>query len=513
MYLLGIDIGTTNWKVAAYTLAGKMAAQRSVAAILHDEGEGCATYDPDEVWATVARLLREVTREIGGGDRVMGLGISSVGEAGLFIDREGKWLCRAMAWFDARTRPQALWWEKNLGKPPIYQTTGFPLQHIGSLNKVMWIREHWPEIYERGDKWLHLNGFLAHRLTGVAAIDYSMGSRTMAMNLDTLDWSAELLSKAGIAPEKLPPIVSGCQVLGNVTRKAAEETGLSTRAIVVAGGYDHLCGAFGAGCFMSGSVLDSTGTSEVALVAFDQPVRNERLLNCAVATGAQTARNSYYLAGILPASGAVIEWLRELLSDTPSNGESTKIYHQMILEAQAVPMGSEGMLILPHLRGSVTPVEDACSRAAIVGARAYHKRGHLIRAAFESLSYDLRLNLEVIQEHASVKVTNMKVTGGGAKNEFWLQIKADITGLPIEIPACGDATTLGLAMLAGIGAGLYADETDVLHQVYQRRKVIEPNPETAKIYNQIYQELYKPLYSNFAQHYQRLSVLFPEGKQ
>ncbi|NPV52614.1 MAG: carbohydrate kinase [Firmicutes bacterium] len=499
MYLLGIDIGTTNWKVTLYDENGGAVAAFSSPTVVHSDSAGRVVYNPDEIWATVTAGIRQVLSQVKYPQDVRAIGVASMGEAGVLIDRRGQCLYPAMAWYDPRTAPQLEWWVRTFGRYEVYEITGLPPQHIASINKIMWLRDNEPEAYTRADKWLCLADFVTYRLCGECAMDYSLASRTMVFDLRRREWSLEMLEHAGVEASLLPPLRLSGTPLGHITRQAQEETGLSPGTIVVVGGYDHLCGALAGNAFTSSSMLDSGGTSEVLLSVVDAGSVNigNALCDAQFAFGVHVVKDAYYIAGILPASGGVIEWLKDQLAHEElerARETGASIYQVMADEASSSPPGARGVFMLPHLKGRVSPYCGEKSRAAFVGLSFYHDRRDLFRAALEGLCYELRFNLDAMKELALIRPPQkMQAIGGAVRNKLWMQMKADMTGAVIEVPDVEEATTLGAALLAGIGSGIYRDEQDAIQRTYKIREVFHPNPEMTRKYDLYFRRVYKPL--------------------
>ncbi len=246
--VIGIDIGTTNWKVVAYDENGQQLARVRRPVMVHEEPGGRAHYDPEEVWGFVVEGLREVARQLGPEDarRVAGIAATSMGEAGVLVDEAGQALYPAIAWFDPRTEAQGRFWREKVDPYQVYEVTGFPPQYIASVNKVMWIREHEPARFARARRWLCMADYVAFRLSGEQAMDFSLACRTMAFDIRRRAWSGELLSLAGIDPALFPLAVPSGTALGRLRAEVAEATGLPTSAVIAAGGQDHWCGALAA---------------------------------------------------------------------------------------------------------------------------------------------------------------------------------------------------------------------------------------------------------------------------
>lgn len=502
--IIGIDIGTTNWKVVAYTEDGTLLAQYKSGAMVHEEPGGRATYEPEELWAFVLDGLRSVVSRLGpeASRRVVGMAVTSMGEAGVLLDAKEEALYPAIAWYDLRTEPQGLFWREQADPYRVYEVTGFPPQYIASINKLMWIREHEPDAFAKARRWLCLADYIAFRLSGEQAMDYSLACRTMAFDIRRRTWSQELLGLAGLEPSLMPPPVPSGTALGKVRREVAEATGLPDTVVVAAGGQDHWCGALAVGVVEPGDLLDSAGTAEAVLVVLEKPVFSKALFESGFSVGCHVVPDRYYVLGAQQMAGGTIDWLRQTLGQVEEEaarqaGEGPAgVYRRLMALAETAPPGSQGLLFLPHLRGAITP-PDGLSKGAWVGLRPYHGRSDLIRAGVEGLAHEFTHIVHQLTTLTQTSTRHAAAIGGGARNQFWLQLKADISSLTLNVGAVEEATTLGAAVLGGVGAGLWKDAVEASEQVRHFSHVIRPRPEMTAAYRRTH-ELYQRLYPALA---------------
>lgn len=477
-YLIGIDAGTTNQKAILFDENGTIICQSRRPSPLTTFPDGSAVYDAGAVWGQICALLREITsgvsREILG--RIAGIAVTGMAEAGVPLSKSGEPLYPFIAWYDARTAPYAAWWNRQGRAAEITEITGLRVQHIFSVNKLMWIRDHLPDVYERMSAWACMEDFIAFRLSGVLKMDVSIGSRTMMMDLEKRCWSSDILKAAGISPDVLPELVSSGSFVGRVTERASAETGLLSGTPVYAGGHDHVCGALACGVLSPGVVLDSSGTAEEILAASPDVSRIQELGREGFNVGCHVAAKRYYMAGGIPASGAAVDWFRNQFSPEASCGRA------------------EGLLFFPHLRGGSSPDRNADSRGAFLGVRHFHTRADFQQAVYEGLSFEFRQGL--LRLTKGICPEKIIAIGGGTKNRRWIETKASVTGLPIEIPAIQESTALGAAMLSGIGAGIYASAEDAAARVYRVGETVRPNPALREAYERkflIFSQVYEAL--------------------
>lgn len=497
MYLLGIDVGTTNWKVVAYDHQGAPVASFRCSCRVHQHEDGFACYWPKELWATLAGGIRSVVEQLGDPGAVDGLAVGSIGESGVLLDAAGEPLFPSLAWFDPCTRPQARRWLRGTDVHELYAVTGFAPQHIASVNKLLWLREEHPDVCARARRWLCIADYVAFRLSGEAAMDYSLASRTGLLDLRRREWSDRLLERAGVSAQLLPPLVASGTVIGGVSREAARLTGLLPGTPVCAGGHDHICGAFAAGASIPGVAVDSTGTAEAVLLVLPEPRGDASLCDAGLSAGCHVVPGQYYLIGTILTSGAVVEWLREQLGDKGIPADDPGAAYRALSDSAAtVPPGADGLLFLPHLRGSIANPVDPRSRAAFVGLTDAHTRAHLVRAALEGVCHDLRALLARMERLTGARARQLIAVGGAVRNPFWLQLKADVLGRTVVVPEIEEAVALGAALLAGLGVGVYASP-DAIRQVRGAAAArYTPRREPASVYrrqHRLYRRLYPAL--------------------
>jgi len=501
--LIGIDIGTTSLKAAAYDQFGHPVARSQVRTPTYYPHPGWAYYQPDEIWNLVASLLREVIAAIETHYEIAGLAIASMAEAGVPLDKEGGWVYPIISWFDKRTQEQVEWWQAEVGPDRVFSITGLPLMPIWSLNKIMWLRSHEPSAYERMTTWLNMADYVTFKLSGVQATDYSLACRTMALDLETMSWSEDLIRLAGVRPELFPRLVSSGELLGYVTEQASKVTGLPAGTPVVSGGHDHLCGALAAGVIQAGDLLDSMGTSEALLMPLDRPVLQPEIGRAGYAQGAHVVSNCYYIMGGLYTSGASVDWFMEQI--LPSDNRS---YDALLTLAAQAPPGSLGVFFVPHLRLGSPPHYDPKARGAFIGLSTDVNRSSLARALFEGLAYEAFLSMTTMAEMVKTPIERIVLIGGGTRNNLLLEIKATVADRALQVVEVEEATTLGAALLAGIGIGLYRDAADAQMCLRHNQRLIQPDPALVSFYRNQYRTVYmciyetlRPLHHTISEHF------------
>ena len=484
--LIGADVGTTNIKVVAFDRNGRALEGASSPTPTHFPRPGRAHYNPDELWNSFVATLRQVTQKLEDPGRVASIAIASMGEAAIPLDTSGEPTHDIIAWFDGRAKPQAERLGRVVGQDRLFSLTGLSLQPIFGLCKLLWLKENEPDAYSRTTTWLNVADYMAFRLCGVAATDYSLASRTLALDLHGLRWAGELLGEVGISPDLFAPLRGGGSLLGPVTPDAASATGLPEGAGVAAGGHDHVCGALAAGVTQEGTMLNSLGTAEAIFLPLERPLTDPQVGHQGYTQGAHVA-GQYYVFGGQYTSGASVEWLREALGGVD--------YDTLIAEADEVPPGSLGAFFLPHLRLANPPYDDPAARGAFVGLSTDVGRGELFRAVLEGLAYDSRNSLEPLLDHSDIdELRAIYAIGGGTQNRLLMRIKATVSNQAITVVGVEEATSLGAAILGGIGAGVYADVPSALEELRYAESRVEPAQEEVSFYEAAFRNVYGRIY-------------------
>lgn len=482
--LVGIDAGTQSIRAIAFDLAGRRLASAARPTPITRVGQG-GEHDPDEIFRTVLAVLGEVGAALAGRP-VAGMAVASFGECCVLVDEKGRALGTSLAWFDRRTEPLAEAIGERIGRERIFAVTGAALDPTLTLHKLAWLAANRPEDAARTKRILMMADWIAFRLSGGAATDPSLASRTQYISLHEGAWSEELLAASGFAVTQLAPLTASGTAIGAVRAEVLAETGIAGKPVVGVGGHDHVVGAFAAGFTAPGTILDSMGTAEAVLVAGTQPSRDPAVIGLGFAQGlvGLSRPMSYFLAG-METSGGTVEWWRSVIGGVPTEA--------LIAEARELPAGAGGLVFLPHLSSSPPPRRDDEGRGAFVGLATTTTRVALYRAVLEGLAFQARAMLEAVGRVSAIAGEEpVRVIGGSTRNPLFLQIKADVFGRRLVVVDEAEATALGAALLGGIAAGVFPDLAEALAGLDRRERLIEPGTE-ARRYAALYQEVFDPL--------------------
>lgn len=500
--LIGVDVGTTNVKAAAYDAGGRTLAVVSRALETSHPQPEWTEYEPQALFDSAADTVRSVVARIKS-RAIAGIAVSSMAETAVPVDAKGHSLRPAIAWHDPRTAPQAAWWEQHLGAEVVYSITGLPILPIFGINKLMWIKEHEPEVYGRIAHWLNIADYIAFRLCGVPATNLSLASRTMALDLRARQWSSELLSACDIAPAILCDLVPSGERIGQVHQAASERTGLPVGTAVMAGAMDHPCGALALGIRQPGDILDSMGTTESILTVLLEPVLTSEMARSGYQQGIHADPDKVYCSGGLYTAGAAVEWVKTLLAGSNSP------YADLVDLANVAPPGSGGVFFLPHLRLATPPINDASSRAAFIGLDANTSPNHLIRAVIEGLAYEAQFSIDGLEQLLGFRAERLRAIGGGTRNALQMQVKAALHGRPIEISDVEEATTLGAAILAAVGTEVFPNMDAAVDAMQVSYRNITADDRSGQFYRRSYETVYRDLYRTLAPLHHAVAAMQP----
>ena len=480
--LLGIDVGTGGTRAVLIDSSGKVLGSfASEHAPVRSEHIGWAEQDPEDWW----RAAREAIAGAMAATELTGAEIEAVGLTGqmhgcVMLDASGNVLRPALIWADQRTQPQCDWLTEKIGFERLIELTCNPALPNFTLTKLLWVRDHQPEIFARIAHVLCPKDYVRYRMTGEFAMDMQEASGTLLLDVTHRRWSVEVAEAAGIPMEWLPRLFEGPEICARISTAGAGATGLAAGTPVAAGAGDQGAGAVGMGILAPGSVSATIGTSGVVFAATDAPTK-DRLGR--LHTFCHAAPGVWHVMGVTNGAGLSLRYFR----DTFAGGAS---YEHLTELASNVPAGSDGLVWAPYLFGERTPHLDPEARAAFVGITASHTLGHFVRAILEGVAFSLRDTFTLFAE-LGVPVKAIRLGGGGARGALWRQIQADVYGHPVELLQADEGGAFGAALLAGTGMVVWPSVEAACEATVRVAKVIEPKD--AAVMNEEYKK-YRRIY-------------------
>jgi xylulokinase len=410
-----------------------------------------------------------------------------------------------MIWMDRRAEAEAVRLTELLGAAEIHRITGNRPDAFYVAARLLWLRNHEPEILKRTWKFAQVNGYLNYRLTGRLTMDPSHAVLLQLRHYATGAWSEALCSACGVDPAQFPEVMEAHRVQGEVTVEAAEATGLKAGTPVVAGTVDSPPAALEAGVVEPGIAAEMTGTSTVVIMPNDRGLTEPALIAMP-----HCLPGIHLLLGAMVASGGCLRWFRDQLGQPEvqtAMEQRADAFDLLTKQAAQAGPGSEGVIFLPYMMGERSPVWHTNARGVFFGLSLATGKAALVRSILEGAAFALRHNVEVAVR-AGAEVREMRSVGGCSRSDLWNQIKADVLGLPLLLPRTSVGSPFGAAILAGMGAGAFPDVRRSLLEMVQFDRRFEPNPANHERYTEIYQ-VYRDIYEHLKGDFDRAAAITP----
>jgi len=485
--LLGIDVSTTGSKALVVNRDGEVVGSATTPHQTSTPRPLWSEQQPEDWWRAVAVSIRQALLHA----NVSGSAVSAIGLTGqmhglVLLDQRKQTLRPAILWNDQRCSDECDQIRARIGRQRLIQITGNEALTGFTAPKIVWVKNHEPEIFARARHVLLPKDFIRLKLTGALAMDKADGSGTMLFDLKKRDWSIEVLDALGIPSEWFPPTFEGPETTGEVSAEAAEATGLRIGTPVVAGGGDQAAQAVGVGAIRPGIAALTLGTSGVVFAPTDSClIEPEGRLHAFC----HAMHNRWHLMGVMLSAAGSLQWHRDTLAPDVS-------FDELLAEAAVAPPGSEGLIFLPYLSGERTPYPDPLARGAWVGLTLRHKRGHVTRSVLEGVAFGLKDSFELIRGAGLVAIEQVRVSGGGAKSALWRQIIADVLGAELVTVNTTEGAAYGAAILAGVGCGVWPDVETACSNLIRIVERVSPNQQQTALYGLVhdqYQSLYPAL--------------------
>ena len=500
-YILAHDLGTSGNKATLYREDGTLAASTLYEYPTYYPFPGAVEQNPGEWWRAVCESTKTLLEKAGISNReIAAVSFSAQMMGCLPVDREGNALRNMLIWADTRSGRQEAWMKEQIGEKRGYEITGHRISASYAAAKLLWIRDNEPEVYAKCSKMIHAKDYIIFRLTGNLVSDYSDASGTNLFDIRQKKWSDELTEAFGIPKELLPEVHPSTDIAGEITAGAAVQTGLLKGTPVVIGGGDGSCACVGAGVVREGKAYNVLGSSSWISTAGKSPIFDDEMRTF---NWIHLDKDLYTPCGTMQAAGYSYSWYRNTLcgeerAEAAEMGVSAyDRINEGVMESRP---GAGGVLYLPYLLGERSPRWNPDARGSLIGLSVTTTKGDISRAILEGVGYNLKIILDVLQKQS--RIDELILIGGGAKGRVWLQILADIWQKRILVPAyLEEATSMGAAICAGVGIGLYPDFT-VAERLNRTEYVIEPNGEN--------RDTYELLYRIFNQSYDALTDVYSE---
>ena len=494
MNVMGIDIGTTGCKVCTFSQTGQLLyrAYREYQREVRDSGT--EELDPELVASLVKECIRENNQALAG-FTARGLALSVSGDECILLDRKGDSLGPVIMSRDSRGKEEEEWFREQFGSETLFSLTGLPLHRKYGIVRLLWYRNHCPEIFEKIAQVMTWEDFLLKRLGAKEAVcSYSSSARLMTVDLKEKRYLGKVLDGAGVKQEWLSRMADSGSVVGTMQEEIGKQLGFDSPPVLVCGGFDQACAGAGAGLCESGSAVVSSGTMEALSFSSKQPLLSSYFLKGQYPTNYHLFPGHYICSATNVGGGAILKWYRDNLEvpEMRANG-----YEAILGQCREKP---SGLLLLPHFAGSGPPYKDADSLGALVGLRVSTGREEILQGILEGITFELRQNIQMIEEGSGKKMDFLRIVGGGSKSNYWMQLKADITGKKVIRMENEEAGCTAAAMAVTMALGVYRDWGEASAHFIRPGEEFFPNPARTKAYDpyyKIYQTLYPCLCHTF----------------
>jgi xylulokinase len=491
--LLGIDISTTGAKALIIDAYGRVLSSATTPLALSTPHPLWSEQDPEEWWHGIKLSIRKALKEANiKGDDISGIGLTGQMHGLVMLDIDGKVLRPAILWNDQRTGAQCDEIRALIGKQKLIDTSGNDALTGFTAPKILWVKKNEPEVFNKVKHILLPKDYIRYKLTNEYAVDRAGGSGTILFDLAKRTWSEEITNALEIPCDWLPPTFEGPEATGIITNYAALETTLAEGIPVFGGGGDQAAQAVGVGAVQPGIIALTLGTSGVVFASTESPlVEPDGRLHAFC----HAVPERWHFMGVMLSAAGSLQWYRDTLTPDIS-------FDNLVAEANNVSPGSDGLLFLPYLSGERTPHPDPEARGAWIGLTVRHTRAHITRAVLEGVAFGIKDSFNLIQSAGLGEISQVRISGGGAKSQLWQQIMADVLGSELVTVNTTEGAAFGAALLAGVGVGVYDSVSEACEATIQITGKTSPQDRNSQIYNDFYiryQALYPLLASEFKQ--------------
>ena len=492
MFIAALDLGTTGCRTYIFDLDGTIIANDYQEWESFYPTPSSVEQDANSWWNSIKKTIATAIKKSGvDPSEIVSVSIANQRETIVPVDIEGNPLHNALVWQDRRTTDQVEFIKNKIGEEEIYQTTGLTIDPYFSATKILWFKDKKPEIYRKTHKFLLVSDYIIYKLTGKFVSDHSNLSRTMLFDIRKLKYSDKIASELELDLDKMPESVESGIEIGEIV---TDETDFDKKTLVISGAGDQQSAALGVGVISPGKIKCTTGTGSFILAYLEKPKFDPEkrvLCSCHAIPGTWVQEASIFT------SGAALRWFRDQIGQAECMAveEGQDPYDIITAEAEKSPIGANGLLLIPHLIGAGAPHWNPYARGLLFGLSLGHERKDIYRAVLEGVAYEVKKNIEVFKA-LEIEPKELLLTGGGSRSDFWNQVYADVLGITCVRNIIEEATSLGAAILAAAGAGLFPDIAKAAENLCKVDKKWVPNEDRHAYYDKIYQfsnELYNSL--------------------
>jgi len=487
--VIGVDVGTTGCKCTIYDITGVIKSEAYMEYKVNIDNR-FHTINPEMVWKSVKKVIKITAENI---NDIKGIGVTSFGEAAIILDENNQSLMDSMLYTDIRGEEQCERIISRFGLSYINEKTGLNPSPIYSISKLMWLKENRKELMDKCKRICLFEDYIVYMLSGIHQIDYSLASRTMAFDINTLKWDDDILNFAGIEKILMPNLVTIGSKAGEIKPEVAAELNINEQILIVSGCHDQIAASIGTGATKENMAVDGAGTVECITPVFTEKVDKNILYKGSYAI-VPFLNNNYVTYAFSFTGGALLKWYRDKIAymEAKVSVEKGESAYENFNNQMNVYEPSN-ILVLPHFAGAATPYMDNNAKGAMVGLSIDTTSIQIYQALMEAVVYEMLLNIERLEE-AGIIIDTLYATGGGAASKEWLQMKANILNRSIVTLESDQSGTLGCAMLVGIACGLFENMDEATKKFVKTGKQYKPEPKMHEKYMKLYKK-YKKMYN------------------
>ncbi len=490
MSLLGIDVGTTGCKASVFSEEGVVLGAAYAEYDVDRPKPGWSQLDACAVWDAVKSTIGRAVLDAKG-DPVRALAVSSLGEAMVPVSADRRILGPSILNDDTRGEEYLEALAERFDNPYLYGISGNTLGNHYSLPKLLWLREHEPDLYQQADAFLLWGSFVPFMLGAEATVDYSLANRTLLFDVNRKDWSRDLMARAGIEDAPLPPTCPSGTAIGTISKSAAEELGLPGNVTLVSGSHDQCANALGCGAIEPGRAMLGMGTYLCLAPVYDARPAAETMIPLGLNTEHHAVPDRF-ISFLYNQGGALLKWYRDTFAAAERDAARKRgedVYDALLAE---MPDKPGGVVVLPHFMPTGPPEFIGDSSGVMTGLRLGTQRGDILRGILEGTVFYLRECVEKLPG-TGIVIDDVRVVGGGSKSDRWVQLCADILNRPFTRPKQSEAGVLGAAIMAGVASGVYQSFEEGVDALVQLERSFEPRGEVRAEYDAVF-ERYRQLW-------------------
>ncbi|MFP3669758.1 FGGY family carbohydrate kinase [Priestia sp. SIMBA_032] len=486
MYVIGIDIGTTNVKVCLFQLPSFELVDLHRFSTPTKWSEKESEFEMEKIWEGVKKGIHLLSKKVNNPEEIKAISIASAAQTIVLLDEHDQILEPTITWYDPRSQSEAELVNDIVGREELYRTTGIVSHSNHSLTKLLWIRNQFPDQYANLKKWTCLSGFIAFKLSGLYATDVSLASRTLLLDISTGNWSEKLIEDFKLSPQTFPTIVESGKAHALLKASLAVEVGLSSTTTISIAGHDHMAGSVCTNLDVNKELLNSTGTTEGLLLLKREPFLNSDFQQYAISNGLYVKDNLFSLYGSMPTAGYSLNWFtRNFLTSPDELAQMSDVLYEEY-QKKSTDFIENLLVFIPHLRGSGPPYRDLHSKGLLYGLQDHTEKKDILFSIFAGLCFELKTLKDAYIELTNHDIESIKVIGPATLNPLWLQLKADILNCEVLSYRTDEAVSKGAAILASLKQN-FIDEIPVnLFDKYL------PTPENFQLYDEYFNRVYIP---------------------